>query len=94
MYDADQAWKQVKDSEYDEQTYNDILGSCSSWDLPEEYARIVRVYNLNTLQVTEKAFTDATKAKRFAEKNMNAGHEVTHYDAYTLYSNILVGDEA
>jgi hypothetical protein len=88
-YNADKRWKEIKDTpddQFRQVPAGEILSRASTWSLPESFSKIVRVFDEELCQVTEHVFTDASKAMKFIEAQINDGVEVTYYDNYNLHS--------
>jgi hypothetical protein len=86
-YDADAEWQRIHDlpdSEIETMAVDDVLSACMSWDLPEEYARIVRVQDQISGSIIEKAFENAKSAKRFIQQNTADGMSVVAYNNFEL----------
>ena len=87
-HDADKQWKEYKDmdpSEFQQVPYQEMLDSASSWDLPLTVARVVRVFDRELCKVTEKVFSDASKAMTYVQRQTDKGHEVTHYNEQSMF---------
>jgi hypothetical protein len=86
-YDADAEWQRIHDlpdSEIETMSVEDVLNSCMSWDLPEEYARLVRVQDRISGSIIEKAFQNASSAKKFIQRNALDGLSVVAYNNFEL----------
>ena len=91
-YNANKRWKEIKDTpddQFRQVPAEEMLARASAWSLPEEYSKIVRVFDEEVCQVTEYVFTDASKAMKFIKAQLDDGVEVTYYDDYTLHGNCI-----
>lgn len=82
-------WKEVSDTPSERfvtPLYQDILDRASCWELPDEYSFIIRVQNLDTLEVMEKAYRCRKRALKFIQQNKQDGNAVTCYTDDNLYS--------
>jgi hypothetical protein len=66
----------------------DVITRAGSWDLPSEYAVIVRVQDPKNYKVTEKSFKRVSAATRFVNNKEADGYLVTAYNERELYSSV------
>jgi hypothetical protein len=66
----------------------EVINCAESWDLPEEYAVILRVYNKQTGRVKEKAYKTFRGADNFLEKLNTTDNDVTLYDSDDMRSSV------
>jgi hypothetical protein len=63
----------------------DVLMQVASWELPEEYALIVRVQNPKNYKIQEKVFKRIGAANQYCIKKEAEGFLVTAYNNEQLY---------
>lgn len=63
----------------------DVLQRANAWDLPSQYALVVRVQDPDTYKVTEKCFKRVSAATRFVNNKETEGLLVTAYNNESLY---------
>lgn len=88
-YNAEKRYKEIYESSWEDwiaQPYEEVLSFSGSWDLPEETAVVVRVFNIKKNKVKEKAFATKDKAAAYIHKRMhNPNYEVTFFDDEQLH---------
>ena len=88
-YNADERWQEIKDTPLDcikAVPYLEMIQMADSWDLPSNYACVVRSYNKEARTVTEKSFKSVKRACAYYEKLDEANHSVVTYDTSMMSS--------
>ena len=64
-----------------------VLDRASSWELPKQYACVVRVQNPETFKIQERVFKQPKSAQKFVDRFEEDGWLVTAYTNESLYSS-------